>query len=419
MKKIITISDHPLSASGVGTQTKYFIEALLKTGEYEVFSLAGAIKHGDYSIIVPEEWQGKWKIMPVDGYGTQDLIRDLLHHEKPDCMWIMTDPRFYQWLWDISDEVRSVCPLVYYHVWDNYPYPIFNKNSYDSNDRIVTISKLTQDIVQTISPDTKPIYLPHAVNQSFFNVKQEEKTSQIRKAIFKNTPDRDGKFTVFFNSRNARRKQSGSLIFWFKEFLDIVGHENANLPMHTDVKDPHGQDLEAIIRHLGITNGEVIFSTSKLPAETLSLMYNMCDCTIAPSDAEGFGLSMLESMACGTPIICTMTGGMQDQITDGQNWFGIGLEPASRAIIGSQQIPWIYEDRVSGEDVVNALLKMYNMSEEERLSMSKLAVENVNNRFSFKLYEERWVKFMNEVISDSGSWDNRKNYARWDLKEIL
>jgi hypothetical protein len=29
-KKILVISDHPLSPSGVGTQTKYFIEALLK-----------------------------------------------------------------------------------------------------------------------------------------------------------------------------------------------------------------------------------------------------------------------------------------------------------------------------------------------------------------------------------------------------
>ena len=136
--------------------------------------------------------------------------------------------------------------------------------------------------------------------------------------------------------------------------------------MHTDVKDPHGQDLEAILIILGLTNGEVVFSTSKLAPDTLSLFYNLADCTIAVSDAEGFGLSMLESMACGTPIICTMTGGMQDQVTDGENWFGIGLEPSSKAIIGSQDIPWIYEDRLNGKDVVDAMLKMYNMTPEER-----------------------------------------------------
>ena len=47
-KKILTISDHPLSPSGVGTQTKYFIEAVLKTDRYQVISLGGAIRHNNY-----------------------------------------------------------------------------------------------------------------------------------------------------------------------------------------------------------------------------------------------------------------------------------------------------------------------------------------------------------------------------------
>ena len=135
-------------------------------------------------MIAPEQHEGR-KILPVDGYGTHDLIRELLHHEKPDCMWIMTDPRFYQWLWDISDEVRSVCPLVYYHVWDNYPYPTFNKDSYDSNDKIVTISKLTQDIIETVSPDTNPVYLPHAVNQEWFNIKDNSSPLNLKKKFIK------------------------------------------------------------------------------------------------------------------------------------------------------------------------------------------------------------------------------------------
>ena len=47
-KRILVLSDHPLSPSGVGTQTKYMIEALLKTGRYKVVCLGGAIKHHDY-----------------------------------------------------------------------------------------------------------------------------------------------------------------------------------------------------------------------------------------------------------------------------------------------------------------------------------------------------------------------------------
>ena len=55
-QKILVISDHPLSPSGVGTQTKYFIEALLKTGRYKVVCLGGAIKHNNYNPIKVEPW---------------------------------------------------------------------------------------------------------------------------------------------------------------------------------------------------------------------------------------------------------------------------------------------------------------------------------------------------------------------------
>ena len=69
--KIRTLGDHPLSPSGVGTQTRYFIEGLLKTGRYQVFSLGGAIKHENYNPIKTEEWGDDWVIHPIDGYGTK------------------------------------------------------------------------------------------------------------------------------------------------------------------------------------------------------------------------------------------------------------------------------------------------------------------------------------------------------------
>ena len=419
MKKILTISDHPLSPSGVGTQTKYFIDSLLETGDYEVFSLAGAIKHHDYSMIIPEEHNGNWKILPVDGYGDQDMLRDIISHEKPDLLWFMTDPRFYGFMWEIDDEIRSSVPMVYYHVWDNYPYPTYNKKWYDSNDLVVTISKVTDDIVRTVSPDVEVIYHPHAVDDNIFTPNMEiDKVKEFKKIIYPTHPERADYFTFFWNSRNARRKQSGSLLYWFKDLLDELGHDRVNLIMHTDVGDPHGQDLEAIIRELGMINGEVVFSTQKLDPSQLSLMYNLSDCTIAVSDAEGFGLSMLESLSCGTPIICTMTGGMQEQVTDGKNWFGIGLEPSSKAIIGSQEIPFIYEDRLNGNDVVDAMKRMIDLPKEDRKKMIELGLEHVANNYGYEKYKSRWVEIIKDCIEKNGSWNDRRNYTRWTLREV-
>ena len=151
-KKILTISDHPLSPSGVGTQTKYMIEALLKTGRYEFVCLGGAMKHASYEPQMVESWGEAWKIFPVDGYGNHEIIRSLLQKETPDVLWFMTDPRFYGWLWEIENEVRAICPMVYYHVWDNVPAPHFNGRFYRSTDEIVCISKVTYEIVKEVAP---------------------------------------------------------------------------------------------------------------------------------------------------------------------------------------------------------------------------------------------------------------------------
>ncbi len=414
-KTIITISDHPLSPSGVGTQTRYIMEALLRTGKYRILSFAGAIKHQDYRVQSTPEFGQDWLIKPVDGYGTQEMIRGAVQSEKPDFVWIMTDPRFYGWLWQIEEEIRTYCPLVYYHVWDNYPYPDYNAVWYRSNDFIATISKVTDDIVKTLAPEVESKYIPHAVNSEIFKPKRDE---ELTKKFRQEMTDGKDKVVFFWNNRNARRKQSGTLIFWFNEFLKKVGEDKATLVMHTDVKDPNGQDLEKIIKYLNLDNGQVRFSTQKVSPSELASLYNAADCTINISDAEGFGLATLESLSCEVPIIVNMTGGLQEQVTDGEEWFGIGIEPASKAIIGSQDIPYIREDRLNAEDFVDALVKFYNMTKQERRELGRKGREHTLKNYNFETFTKTWVETMEHIGEKHGSWEDRKNYQSWRLEEL-
>ena len=71
--------------------------------------------------------------------------------------------------------------MVYYHVWDNYPYPTFNKPFYDSNDVVVCISKLTHDIVKNVAPDVESHYLPHSVNTEVFHKIDEKTVDQVKR----------------------------------------------------------------------------------------------------------------------------------------------------------------------------------------------------------------------------------------------
>jgi len=300
-------------------------------------------------------------------------------------------------------------------VWDNKPYPFYNKGFYLSNDKIVCISKVTHDIVKTVAPEVDSIYLPHAVDSNIFKPLPKEDIQQFKQ---QSIPGAEDKFLFFWNNRNARRKQSGSLLWWFKEFLDTVGHDKATLLMHTDPKDPHGQDLEAIVRQLKLTEGQVLLSANKMSPQDLAKIVNMCDCTINISDAEGFGLATLESLSCGIPIIVNMTGGLQEQVTDGENWFGIGIEPCSKAIIGSQDVPYIYEDRISKEDFISALTTMINMSSEEREKLGEMGRQHVQKNYSFEKFCSDWIEVIDETIEHHGSWDTRKNYKPYTFTEI-
>ena len=416
-KKIFMIADHPMAPSGVGTQTKYIAEALLATGRYKVVNLGGAIKHHDYTPQKVEGFDGDWVVHPVDGYGNPQIIRSALAVEKPDIVWFMTDPRFYGWLWDIENEIRANVPMVYYHVWDNFPAPMFNKPFYISTDVIASISKVTRDVVNEVAPEVENVYLPHAVDSDIFRKIDEEDIKNFAVESFPEHYNED-RVIFFWNNRNARRKQSGSVLWWFNEWAEKIGPEKVQLIMHTEPKDPNGQDLEAIVRQLNADDGRIILSTQKVPPEVLSMLYNLADCTINIADAEGFGLATLESLSCETPIIVNMTGGLQEQVTDGEEWFGIGIEPASKAVIGSQQVPYIYEDRVSKEDFHAALDSMYALTREERKELGQKGRQHVLKNYNFEKFRNDWVQLIDKVVEERGSWEDRKNYDRWTFKEV-
>jgi hypothetical protein len=132
-----------------------------------------------------------------------------------------------------------------------------------------------------------------------------------------------------------------------------------------------------------------------------------------------------------------MTGGLQEQVTKISSVsqkqmlkrnstsksvtlyeHGIGLEPTSKAIIGSQEVPFIYEDRISGDIVVDALMQMYEMGKEKREELGKAGRQHIEENYNFQNFEKKWEKIMSNTYEKHGSWDNRKNYKSWELRTV-
>jgi len=410
-KKILFLSDHPLAPSGVGVQARMLIEGLLKTGKYTFRCLGGAIKHPDYSTTVVNS---DFIIKPVDGFGTREQVRNILMTEKPDALVIFTDPRQFVWLWEVEDEIHQLCPIAYWHVWDNDPYPEFNGVWYESTDLINCLSYKTYEMVAPRFPE-KTHYIPHSFPKSIYFSAPEDQVALARKQNF---GDKSDWFLALWVNRNATRKMPADLMEGWKLFLDKLerehGHRKACLVMHTDPMDQEGPNLFAVQELLGL-QGNVLFSTQKIDFQQMNVLHNVVDLCLNISKAEGFGLSTLISLQCGRPIVALKTGGMTRQVVDHRNGteMGVGITPVTRKLVGSQMVPYIYEDYASQEDVANALLKLYNMSSDQKKALKAKILDYVDSEFVYERMISEWDRTLMGTIE---KWEAEKDTRKqWDL----
>ena len=204
------------SRSNVGNVGK---EIVIHTAHrYNWYNLGAGINHPDKGKIIdisdnvneianiPD---AEALVHPNDGYGDPMLLRNLMQQRKFDAIFLITDPRYFAWLFQIENEIRSKIPIIYLNIWDDYPAPMYNKGYYESCDTLLGISKQTVNINKLVLGDkakNKIIdYVPHGMNSSkYYPIQVEDlEFNNFKKQIGADNKD----FILFFNSRNIRRKQ--------------------------------------------------------------------------------------------------------------------------------------------------------------------------------------------------------------------
>jgi glycosyltransferase involved in cell wall biosynthesis len=409
--KVVILADHALSTSGVGTQTRHLVEGLLKKGCWSFRQFGAALKHADYRTVVVDE---DFIIKPIDGFGNPELIRVTLATEKPDLIFIFTDPRFFIWLFEMEDEIHQLCPIVWWHVWDNYPYPKFNNSLYEATDLINCHSHMTYTMLKDKFPN-KAKFIPHALPEGiFYPLDDNQKRIQKREIL---GLDREDHFVAIWVNRNAKRKRPSDVLNSWKLFLDKLHqkhrHKKATLIMHTDPFDQEGPNLLAVSENLGIQTN-VLMSSDRIDFEKMNVLYNISDCCINISYAEGFGLSTLEAMMTGTPIVAAKTGGLTRQVVNYKDGTenGVALDIKMQTMVGSQAVPYIYEDYATCEDAAKGYLKLFEMNNIEKSKLSEKVLRYAREEFSMQKTVDLWHESMINKIED---W--KEKYQRITIKE--
>jgi glycosyltransferase involved in cell wall biosynthesis len=469
-KRILLLSDDLRMNSGIATMSRELV--LGTVHKYDWVQIGGAITHPDKGKVfdlshatneMKHTTDAYVKIYPTDGYGNEQMLFAIIAQEKPDAILHFTDPRFWGWLYALERQIRTKIPLTYLNIWDDIPYPMYNKAFYESCDALFSISKQTININRwVLGPektyyidDKLPVdikthiwnktmlhYVPHGIDSDCFKPipKDNAKLVEFRNRVFQG---KNYEFVVFYNSRNVHRKRTSNIMLAFRMFCDNLPKEEADkcvLFLHTEVMNDAGTNLLAL-KEAFCPENNVIFSPHKLSPEDMAILYNIADLTVNASSNEGFGLSIAESLMCGTPIITAVTGGLQDQIgqvDDEGNLVKFDLEfgsnsigkykthgkwaypvwPVSRLVQGSIPTPYIFDDITKWEDYAEGFMYWYLMGDEKRTTCGQagrdwcLGVGGLNSK-------NMGQQFINSMEFLFHYWTPPKKFGMFSAKDYV
>jgi glycosyltransferase involved in cell wall biosynthesis len=192
-------------------------------------------------------------------------------------------------------------------------------------DEIITYTEYGKTSLKHLMSESdwkKVKVIPHGIDTNVFYPLPEEKNSETKKNIFGS----DDVFVFGTVNRNSARKDLATLMIGYAMFKH-TSQVNAVLYIHTNPKDSLGIDCFRLSERLGLEVGKDIFfpkdfSENKGFSEAeLNEIYNMFDCFITTTTAEGWGLTVAEAMAVNKLVVCPKHTSLTEITNMGKNAF--------------------------------------------------------------------------------------------------
>lgn len=236
------------------------------------------------------------------------------------------------------------------------------------------------------------VYIPHAVDTTVFKPTANIRGINTRK--FMGVPE-----DAFLVSMVAANKSNGHVhrkglaeqLIAFSTFRKKYPDSYLYLHM-TPKKTYNGFDLSVLLPAVGLTNESVIIADEEqlrvgYPQKELAALYSASDVLLSASYGEGFGVPIIESQACGTPIITGNWTAMPDLVGE-SSWLVEGQPFWNEPQMAFFNIPSI-----------DSLVKSLEMAYHAPRGIDQVSVDWAQQFGLEKVWNEYWLPFLREVFS--------------------
>jgi glycosyltransferase involved in cell wall biosynthesis len=198
------------------------------------------------------------------------------------------------------------------------------KDVMQGEDRIIATSPVMKDEIVTMygMPAKKIVVIPGGVNLKRFTPLPQH----IARRVLSINPN---KIIILYVGRMERRKGIDTLIEAMSFLVQKMpekrkvmrllisgGEARKGIGLEGIPEKTEKERLKKLVESLGLK--DIVRFTGNIDRENLPFYYASADVTVVPSYYEPFGLVPLESMACGTPVVASNTGGLMYTIKDGK-----------------------------------------------------------------------------------------------------
>jgi glycosyltransferase involved in cell wall biosynthesis len=292
--RILWVSDSPVAATGFARVTREVCGRLSKTPGVEVACLGWG-----YDGWPNDSDRFPFRIYPsAPGSFGQDTFEKVVADLQPQLVITLSEIWMVQWIG--AHPTRGRFKWIGYFPVDGAPvYPPWEPMLREV-DEIVAMSEFGRGVLQEGIRSKRIHLIHHGVDPSTFRPLPE-------RARLKDHERFRGKFVVGCVARNQPRKNIPALVKAAAMLSERI--KNLHLYLHMDSCDV-GYDIVTLLRRYQMEGKADVSSANfsvdqGLTDEQLNRLYNVFDIMALPSNGEGFGLPIIESLAAGVPVVAT------------------------------------------------------------------------------------------------------------------